>query len=220
MPTAPSAGFYRGTITTEPGGSIFGVGTQDFLADVTENGDFTGNSHGFGMEVSAVGQDMTLVCNGTVLNGKVKTSKQGRGFSFTFLNGDTPIVSGSVAPATLPSLGTKRITPTPGIYRGEIFVVADGHFRSYGQVEELRVGADAHLTARTSIASGWMSSPIFDANVQAGGTLSDAAMISNGIIVGQLTTPTYSFDGTTLVLHFSNLLLEPGEAYLVVKQES
>lgn len=217
-PDTPRAGFYRGILTIAPGGAVFGEGTQEFFADVSENGDFTGTSPGLGLSSAATGADLTLVSNGVVLTGKVKTTKTADGFSFAFLNGDTLIATGSLAPSTLPTVGNQTLTPPAGTYDGEIFVVANGRFSAYGKVNQLTIDAEGTLSGLTSLDSGYANSPIIQAHVQPGGELSDGILVSQGSIISQFTPPKYSFDGRTLIIRFSNLLLEPGEAYLVVKQ--
>jgi hypothetical protein len=79
--------------------------------------------------------------------------------------------------------------------------------------------ANNYLFARASGGGAWIENGFYFGYLQPDGTVSEAFVMTNGTVIGQEPPTVYSFDGTTLVVRFDSLPLEPASAWLIMRKQ-
>ena len=102
----------------------------------------------------------------------------------------------------------------------ERVLVGDGYDVALGRVTDAFVSEGGLFTAPSGGGGGWVSNGIFSGTFDGAGRLTDGTLFVNGAVMGQPIAPQYSYDGTTLIVKYDSLALEPGSAWLVLTATS
>ncbi len=216
LPAIPP-GFYRGTITFEDVPGLV-PGTAPIAADVQANGDF--NAYAVSATVLAdivkQGSSGTIVFNNLYQEATIQVSPFQNAVTFTVRNGFVLLATGTLARSDLPTYGSATLLPPSGSYHGEILVVSNGHMRGFGTVVAT-IDESRSFVASIRGGGAWINGGLCVATIQPDGVVENAFLVmGGGQIINQSPPTSYTFDGSTLVLRYDQIALEPGSCWLIM----
>ena len=212
-------GFYRGTITFEDVPGLV-PGTAPIVADVQANGDI--NAYAVSATVLAdiikQGSSGSMVVNNLYRDATVQVRSDPSGVTLTVKNGFVLLATATLGSSDLPTYGSATLLPPSGSYHGEIVVVSNGHVRGFGTVAAT-IDESRSWVAFIRGGGAWIDDGLCVATIQPDGVVENASLFMGGQIINQSPPLSYTFDGSTLVLRYDQLALEPGSCWFIMTRD-
>jgi len=158
------------------------------------------------------------VVNNLYRDATVQVRSDPSGVTLTVKNGFVLLATATLGSSDLPTYGSATLLPPSGSYHGEIVVVSNGHVRGFGTVAAT-IDESRSWVAFIRGGGAWIDDGLCVATIQPDGVVENASLFMGGQIINQSPPLSYTFDGSTLVLRYDQLALEPGSCWFIMTRD-